>query len=170
MFGQIKDATLFPQTSMITYIQNGDIFESTSEALVNPVNTVGVMGKGLASVFKRRFPQNFKVYEKACREGDFDVGEVLSHFEKDAVSGQMRWVVNFPTKHHWRDSSKLEWIELGLQGLRSFLNVEGIASVAIPALGCGLGSLDWEDVKDLIEAELDGLDVEIFVYEPISEK
>lgn len=147
---------------MIT-LTKGDLFESQAEALVNPVNCVGVMGKGLALQFKRRFQENLRLYVNACVVGKVRVGKmfVTEPFGQDAP----RWIVNFPTKQNWLAPSKLEWIESGLKDLRRFLVENHVGSVAIPALGAGLGGLDWTDVRALIERELAGLETEVIVYE-----
>jgi len=144
---------------------SGSIFTCEAEALVCPVNTVGVVDKGLALEFKKRFPANFKNYEEDCREGNFDIGEVLANFVQDTTTGEMRWIVNFPTKRHWRDSSRLEWIESGLQGLRAFVAMEGVRSIAIPPLGAKLGGQDWD--RAAIEenlGDLPGVRVLLFLF------
>ena len=147
---------------MITFTK-GDLFESQAEALVNPVNCVGVMGKGLALQFKQRFPENFKLYADFCKADRVRIG-VMFVTEASNLT-ESRWIINFPTKLHWRDPSKLEWIESGLKDLRRFLIENKVQSVAIPALGAGLGGIDWKDVRRLIECELAGLEAEIMVYE-----
>ena len=147
---------------MITFTK-GDLFESQAEALVNAVNCVGVMGKGIAYQFKRRFPENFRLYYEACLFREVKAGKMF--ITQPTELGAPRWIVNFPTKLHWRDPSKLEWIEAGLKDLRRFLIEQKVQSVAIPALGAGLGGLDWSDVRALIERELAGLEAEIMVYE-----
>lgn len=145
---------------MLTYT-NGNIFDNDYQAIVNPVNTVGVMGKGLALAFKQHYPVNFKLYKKACDNKELQVGKIFTTFEKD------RHIINFPTKQHWRAKSQIVWIIDGLQDLRTFLQDKKITSVAIPALGAGLGGLDWELVKAEIETALSDLtDVNITVFEP----
>ena len=121
------------------------------------------MGKGLALQFKRRFQENLRLYVNACVVGKVRVGKmfVTEPFGQDAP----RWIVNFPTKQNWLAPSKLEWIESGLKDLRRFLVENHVGSVAIPALGAGLGGLDWTDVRALIERELAGLETEVIVYE-----
>ena len=143
----------------------GDIFKDDAQAIVNPVNCVGVMGKGLALEFKRRFPRNFQDYAAACREKQVQPGSMF------ISSGETRehpgYIINFPTKRHWRDGSRLEDIRDGLRAMADDIRELGIRSVAVPALGSGLGGLDWEDVRDLIREELSELDdVSIRVYEP----
>ena len=148
---------------MITFIQ-GNLLEARTEALVNTVNTVGVMGKGIALMFKERFAENFRRYAQACKSGEVRVGHMFIT-EVSELSGP-RWVVNFPTKKHWRSPSKMEWITEGLQDLRRFLIEEKVASIAIPPLGAGNGGLDWTLVRPEIEAALSDLDANILVFEP----
>jgi O-acetyl-ADP-ribose deacetylase (regulator of RNase III) len=150
---------------MITFRQ-GNLLDSGAEALVNTVNTVGVMGKGIALMFKEAFPENFRAYAAACKKGEIGIGRVFVTEKRDWVSGS-RWVVNFPTKKHWRHPSKLEWIEEGLQDLKRFIVENEVRSIALPPLGSGNGGLDWERVRPRIEAALGSLsDVDIIVYEP----
>lgn len=147
---------------MITFTK-GDLFESQAESLVNPVNCAGVMGKGIALQFKQRFHENFRAYEEACAFREVQTGKMF--VTQPTEQGAPRWIVNFPTKKHWSNPSKLEFIEDGLKDLRRFLIEQKVQSVAIPALGSGLGGLDWKDVRRLIEKELAGLETEIMVYE-----
>ena len=148
---------------MIVY-RNGDIFSSRADAIINPVNCVGVMGAGLARQFKERFPENFSLYSTACSKGCVKVGAIL--VVKVPLSGCCKYVINFPTKLDWRNPSKLSWIVSGLRELRQILLSEEqvIKSVAIPRLGCGLGGLHWEDVRKEIENELKELPHTIYVY------
>ena len=133
-------------------------------ALVNPVNCVGVSGKGLALEFKRRFPENFEAYRAFCKCNAMFIGDV---FIPEKGPGIPRFIVNFPTKQHWKHKSNLNGIALGLCSLRRAICSFAISSIAIPALGCGLGGLAWEDVRRLIAIALDNLpDVEILVYKP----
>jgi O-acetyl-ADP-ribose deacetylase (regulator of RNase III) len=149
---------------MIRYTQ-GNLLESGAEALVNTVNTVGVMGKGIALMFKERFPKNMEAYAQACKQEQVRTGKMFVT-ETGELMGP-KWVVNFPTKRHWRNPSKLEWIEEGLEDLRSFIVEHGVKSIAIPPLGAGNGRLEWSTVKREIEARLGDLEeVEIIVYEP----
>ena len=148
---------------MITFT-TGDIFQCKVQAIVNPVNCVGVMGKGLALSFKHRYPQNFKVYEKACTENRVKTGEMLIYATGLSVP---QYIINFPTKLHWRDPSRIEYIENGLVGLKNIIVKLNIQSIAIPALGAGLGGLDWNVVKNLIVSSLQDLDTDIIVYEPL---
>ena len=158
--------------NMITYTQ-GNLLEADTQALVNTVNTVGVMGKGIALMFKQQFPENFKRYAKACKSGDMQVGKMFV-VAIDAPSIQhsqpqlkQRWIVNFPTKQHWRAKSQIEWIQAGLQDLRQWLIDNRIESIAIPALGAGNGGLPWQQVKPLIEQTLGDLpNIDIQIFEP----
>jgi O-acetyl-ADP-ribose deacetylase (regulator of RNase III) len=143
----------------------GNLLESDAEALVNTVNTVGVMGKGVALMFKERFPENFKAYERACKSKQVRLGEMFPTERKDLLGP--KWIINFPTKGHWRYPSKIEWIEQGLADLARFITEKRIRSVAIPPLGSGNGGLDWTEVRRLIETSLSSLEgVEVIVYEP----
>lgn len=145
----------------------GNILEADVEALVNTVNTVGVMGKGVALMFKEAFPENFRLYAAACERGEVVVGSVFVTEVPNRLTGGPRWILNFPTKRHWRGKTRIEWVEDGLQDLRRVIEERGIRSVAIPPLGCGQGGLRWQDVRPLIEAELAGLPgVDVYVYEP----
>lgn len=146
---------------MITYL-TGDIFDKNAQAIVNPVNTVGVMGKGLALAFKQKYPDNFNLYKTACENNELKVGQL---FITQSALGQ--FIVNFPTKHHWRGKSQLNWITQGLIELKKFIIENHIHSIAIPALGSGLGGLNWTAVKAEIELILQDLtEVEIWVFEP----
>ena len=141
---------------------SGDLLASDAEALVNAVNTVGVMGKGLALAFKVAYPANFRAYAAACRTGEVRTGRV---FVTEPPGPGPRWIVNFPTKQNWRDPSRLEWIAEGLDDLRAAIIERGMRSVAVPALGCGLGGLGWDVVRPLIEralSPLDGVNVRVF--------
>ena len=125
-----------------------DIFESNAEAIVNAVNCVGVMGKGLALQFKNRFPENFATYKDACNRNKLQLGAVLVYDHGEAV--QPRFIINFPSKNHWRDPSKIDYIESGLVSLAQAIKTHNISSIAVPALGCGLGGLKWEEVRPRI--------------------
>ncbi len=151
--------------SMIEIIQKNDILKSNAEALVNTVNCVGVMGSGIALQFKKKFPENFEVYKRACDTNELELGNVLV-FD----TGQMfnpRYIINFPTKNHWRAKSRIEDIATGLEALVEVVIDHKIKSIAIPPLGCGLGGLDWEDVRPLIFLAFEVLpDVQVSVFEP----
>lgn len=145
----------------------GNLLDVPADALVNTVNTVGVMGKGIALMFKEKFPENFRLYEEACEAGQVEVGHLMITEGSDMYGP--RWIVNFPTKKHWRHPSKLEWIESGLKELRKFIEFKGVKSIAIPPLGAGNGGLEWTDVRAVIARELAGLKgVDILVFEPTS--
>lgn len=143
----------------------GDLLKADVEALVNPVNTVGVMGRGLALQFKRAFPDNFRAYAAACKAGEVAPGKMFI-FETGRPTNP-KFIVNFPTKRHWRNKSRLEDIEAGLGALVSHLTRLEIRSIAIPPLGCGLGGLPWSQVRPLIhEAFAKLAEVDVRIYEP----
>jgi O-acetyl-ADP-ribose deacetylase (regulator of RNase III) len=148
---------------MITFTQ-GNLLEARAEALVNTVNTVGVMGKGIALMFKERFAENFRHYAAACKAREVRTGKMFIT-EVRELDGP-HWIVNFPTKQHWRGDSRIEWITDGLQDLRHFLIENKVKSIAIPPLGAGNGGLDWAKVRPQIEEALADLDTEILVFEP----
>lgn len=142
----------------------GDLLAAEVDALVNAVNTVGVMGKGLALQFKNAFPDVFTEYARACEQGLVEVGRV--HVVRR--SSPPRFVINFPTKKHWRQPSKLEYIDSGLADLVVKIRQHDIRSIAVPSLGCGLGGLDWGEVKPRIVRALGELDgVRVLLYEPV---
>jgi len=150
---------------MIRFAQ-GNLLEAPAEALVNTVNTVGVMGKGIALMFKEASPENYRLYREACEAKNVKVGRVFATERRDFVSGP-RWIINFPTKEHWRAPSRIEWIRDGLVDLRRFIEEHKIRSVALPPLGSGNGGLDWREVRPLIIEALEPLqDVTAIVYEP----
>ncbi|MBA8903735.1 macro domain-containing protein [Phyllobacterium sp. P30BS-XVII] len=149
---------------MIKFVQ-GNLLDADAEALVNTVNTVGVMGKGVALMFKEAFPENFKLYEAACAAKRVHVGEMFVTERKDLYGP--KWIINFPTKAHWRYPSRLDWISKGLDNLKHVLISNDIRSIALPPLGAGNGGLDWHEVKNLIIYKLTPLeDVKVIVYEP----
>ena len=143
-----------------------NLLEADAEALVNTVNTVGVMGKGIALQFKKKFPENFKAYARACKNGEVEIGEMFT-FPLDKLTNP-RYIINFPTKKHWRGKSRLEYVRDGLDGLVREIERLNISSLAIPPLGCGNGGLDWEaEVRPLIEKALCRVpEVRAYVYEP----
>jgi len=150
---------------MINYVQ-GNLLEAPTEALVNTVNEVGVMGKGIALMFSEAFPKNTQAYKRACEAKEVHVGHMFVTENSGLV--HPRWIINFPTKKHWRGDSKLKWIQDGLQDLLRVIKEKRIRSIALPPLGCGNGGLDWPDVQREIETALAKLsDVEILVYTPI---
>lgn len=152
---------------MIRYIK-GNLLEAPAEALVNTVNEVGVMGKGIALMFREAFPGSAQEYEEACERGDVKVGRVLAT-HNDGLMGP-KWIIHFPTKKHWRNPSQLQWIHDGLRDLARVVREHRIASIAVPPLGCGNGGLDWADVRREIQAALSSLeDVDVLVFEPTTE-
>ena len=142
---------------MLTYLK-GNMFSSPAQVLVNTVNTVGVMGKGVALEFKKRYPEMFKSYERACNEKLLEIGKLL------LWKGPDKWVLMFPTKKHWRSPSKLEYVEAGLKKFISTYVEKKITSIAFPRLGCGNGGLDWEDVRPLMEKYLKQISIPIYIY------
>ena len=161
----------------VSYKQSGDITQEDAEALVNTVNCFGVMGAGVALRFKEAFPANFKAYAKACRFEEvrpgsmfvFETDTQASLFETDQPRNP-RYIINFPTKRHWRGKSRMEDIDSGLRALVEEIHGRGIRSIALPALGCGNGGLDWGEVRPLIEEALSGIEgLEVTLYEPIEE-
>ncbi len=149
---------------MIEY-KSGDILKQDAEAIINTVNCVGVMGRGIALQFKKEFPDNFTAYAAACKNGEVQPGRMFV-FETGQLT-HPRFIINFPTKRHWRGKSRMEDIESGLQTLVDVIRHYNIRSVAVPPLGCGLGGLDWNAVKPRIEAALSPLsDVHVIVFEP----
>lgn len=149
---------------MIRYT-TGNIMDSSAEALVNTVNTVGVMGKGIALQFKQAFPHNYEVYKNACANGQLTTGKIIAVKDSELLLGE-RLIINFPTKQHWKMPSKYEYIESGLTALVAYLKGHAVKSLAMPALGCGNGGLEWQKVKLMIEQHLAGLDIAVWVYEP----
>jgi len=154
----------FEDRTMIE-ITRGDILQAEAEALVNTVNCVGVMGRGIALQFKKEFPNNFTAYKAACDRKELEPGRMLV-----VNLNQLqfpRFVVNFPTKRHWRGKSRIEDIESGLSALVDEVRQRGIESIAIPPLGCGLGGLDWSTVRRMIERAFEELpSVRVLLYEP----
>lgn len=144
----------------------GNLFEVKAEALINAVNCVGVMGKGIALQFKQKFPKDyFNAYKLACQNGELAIGKVQV-YELKNVQTNPRYIINFPTKGHWREPSKIEDIESGLQSLVEAVEQYEIKSIAMPALGCGLGGLDYDEVKLLVEkafVNLPNVDVLLFL-------
>jgi len=150
---------------MSVVIKHGNLLDDDAEALVNPVNCVGAMGRGLALQFKERYPDMFAEYRRRCRDGSLRPGCVMLYPIRGPVP---RFLVGFPTKDHWRDPSRLEWVRAGLHGLADVCEDRGIASIAVPPLGCGLGGLRWPDVRALIEEILvpGAPNTEIRIYPP----
>jgi O-acetyl-ADP-ribose deacetylase (regulator of RNase III) len=146
-------------------VTRGDLLNADAEALVNAANCVGVMGRGIAAQFKRAYPKNFSAYQQAYKRHDVQPGRMLI-----VETGQLanpRWVINFPTKRHWRDNSRIEDIDAGLVALVADVHRLGIKSVAVPPLGCGLGGLDWAAVRPRIEQVFAALAaVTMLLFEP----
>jgi len=152
--------------------KNGDMFDEPTEAIVNTVNCVGVMGKGVALEFKRKWPENYKEYKKLCSKNLMVPGKVFVFDNNDMLSdGIHRYLINFPTKKHWRSKSKIEFIEDGLDDFVKEIKEHRIKSVAIPPLGCGNGGLAWDDVKPIMEQKLSSLpEVRFVVFVPNKEE
>jgi O-acetyl-ADP-ribose deacetylase (regulator of RNase III) len=151
----------------VVEFRSDNLLEADVEALVNTVNTVGVMGKGIALQFKKKFPENFKAYEQAHKNGELRIGKMFT------VSLQLtnpRYIINFPTKNHWREKSRVEYVREGLEDLLREIERLDIRSVALPPLGCGNGGLDWEtEVRPLIEGAFARVpEVQVYAYEPFA--
>ena len=143
----------------------GDLLTADVEALVNTVNCVGIMGRGVALQFKNRFPANFKAYEVACRNEEVQPGRMFV-YETGTLTNP-KFIINFPTKRHWRGKSRIEDIESGLHALNDEIRNRRIKSIAIPPLGSGLGGLDWSVVRPRIQVALGDLEgIRVVVYEP----
>ena len=143
---------------MITYVV-GDLFTSPAKVLVNTVNTVGVMGKGIAKDFKRIYPEMFDEYRDLCEQEMFNVGQLWLY------KTPHKWILNFPTKKHWRGKSKIDYIEAGLRKFADTYDEKGIESISFPMLGCGHGGLGWEEeVQPLMEEHLQPLPIDIFIH------
>jgi O-acetyl-ADP-ribose deacetylase (regulator of RNase III) len=145
--------------------RTGNILQADVEALVNAVNCVGIMGRGIALQFKNEFPENFRAYEAACARDEVQPGRMFV-FETRALTNP-KLIINFPTKRHWRGKSRIEDIDAGLKALVEEIRKRGIRSIAIPPLGSGLGGLSWADVRPRIEAALRKIgDVRVIIFEP----
>jgi O-acetyl-ADP-ribose deacetylase (regulator of RNase III) len=146
-------------------LSSGNLLEAEADALVNTVNCVGFMGKGIALQFKQAFPENFAAYERACHAGDVRPGRMLVYETRSMVGP--KYIINFPTKRHWRGNSRMEDIEAGLKDLLLVVKRLGIKSIAIPPLGCGLGGLNWSDVCSRIEdAFASPTDLRVLLFAP----
>jgi O-acetyl-ADP-ribose deacetylase (regulator of RNase III) len=146
--------------------QSGDILDSKCHALVNTVNTVGIIGKGVALQFKHEFPHNFTVYRNSFIRRDLRIGQLLTVQDCSTRMGE-RIIINFPTKTHWRLPSEYSYVEQGLKSLAILIPEKALTSIAIPALGCGNGGLDWIKIKDMIEQHLASIEAYIEIYEPV---
>lgn len=146
-------------------IIKGDILKQNTEALVNTVNCVGVMGRGVALSFRDAYPENYRLYKKACDNKEVKIGKMFVYFSGDIF--EKKYIINFPTKQHWKGKSKIEYIQAGLVDLVRVIKEYCINSITIPPLGCGLGGLDWKIVRPIIEDALKELkDVKINIIEP----
>lgn len=145
------------------FLQNSDIFSADVEAVVNTVNCVGIMGKGIALQFREKYPENYKLYKHACDAGKVVIGKM---FVTKTGLLKPNYIINFPTKKHWRGKSELSYIEDGLIDLKNILKEYNIKSIAIPPLGAGNGGLNWTDVKRLIVDNLSDIDANVVVFEP----
>lgn len=146
-------------------IGRGNLLHADVEALVNAVNTVGVMGKGIASQFKLAYPANFRAYRDACANGQVRLGQVFAF--DNGVLGPRRYILNVPTKQHWRNASRLPDVVAGLDSLVDEVRAREIRSIAVPALGCGHGGLDWTAVRPLIERACERMgDVRALIFAP----
>jgi O-acetyl-ADP-ribose deacetylase (regulator of RNase III) len=148
---------------MITVL-DGDLFKSDCDVLVNTVNIVGIMGKGIALEFKKRYPENFTLYRKACEERKVNIGQI---FITDGGFSP-EYIFNFPTKKHWRDPSNLSYIHMGLIDMVNHIKEIKPDNIAIPALGCTNGGLDWNIVRPIIECALEPIkeQLDIYLYNP----
>lgn len=156
---------IIEETVKMIEITRGDILRADTEAIVNTVNCVGVMGRGIALQFKKAWPENFKAYSIACKRNEITPGKMFI-FETGQLTNP-RFIINFPTKRHWKSASRLEDIESGLASLVRDIKNSGIKSIAIPPLGAGLGGLEWPTVYEKIKQTLQPLsDVHILIYEP----
>jgi O-acetyl-ADP-ribose deacetylase (regulator of RNase III) len=147
---------------MLEFVK-GNITDDQSEAVVNTVNCVGVMGKGIALLFKKKYPEMFLQYKEDCEKKLVKIG-LMNVYENG-----LKYIINFPTKKHWKNDSKIEWIKLGLKDLVELIKAKDIKSIAIPALGCGNGGLNWKDVKAEIQRVYDAnwTNIKVKVYEPL---
>lgn len=148
---------------MITEV-TGNLLNDNAQALVNTVNTIGVMGKGIALQFREAFPQNYKLYRQACKDGEVKIGQMFITCESTLLGEKI--IVNFPTKQHWRKPSEYSFIESGLSALKKEIINRGIKSIAIPPLGTNNGGLDWNIVHDMIQRILGDVDCDIRLYRP----
>lgn len=149
---------------MIIY-KKGDLLEDPAEALVNAVNTVGVMEAGIAKQFKLKFPKMYIQYKKDCEKGLVTLGKM--HVYQRHHRKSPKYIINFPTLGHWREEAKLENIEKGLEDLMRVVEELNISSIAIPPLGCGVGGLAWEEVKELFEQTFEEVSFDVHLYEPL---
>ncbi len=149
---------------MIRY-EIGNLLDSDAEALVNTVNTVGVMGKGIALQFKNAFPHNFKSYLKVCQNNELQIGKLLMTEDESLLTGK-KLIINFPTKTSWRKPSEYRYIEAGLEALVKVIKERGLKSIALPPLGAGNGGLEWNKVKSILERYLGEVDCDVHIFQP----
>ncbi|OJJ11657.1 phosphatase [Alphaproteobacteria bacterium AO1-B] len=143
---------------MLTY-KRTSLLEANTQTLVNTVNCVGVMGKGIAKAFKQREPKMFEAYKNICSQKLLEPGKLW------LWRGSEQWVLNFPTKLHWRSPSRIEWVEAGLSKFANTYEAQGVTEIAFPKLGCGNGNLDWGDVKPLMERYLSNLSIPVYIHD-----
>jgi O-acetyl-ADP-ribose deacetylase (regulator of RNase III) len=153
------------EASAVIHEERGNLLAADADALVNTVNTVGVAGKGIALQFRQAYPDNFRAYAQAAKRGEVVPGQMFTW--ETGQLGRPRLIINFPTKRHWRGSSRLEDIRRGLRSLVGVIEAYGLSSIAVPPLGCGNGGLDWADVRPLIVDALGSLSVEVLLYPPV---
>ena len=149
---------------MIHYVE-GNLLEADVEAFINTVNTVGVMGKGVALLFKEKYPETFKKYKIACDKGEISIGKMF--VTDESTFEDRKLIINFPTKTHWQYPSEYSFIEGGLMSLKETIEKYKIKSLAMPPIGCGNGGLDWRKVKILIEKHLGELETDILIFESL---
>jgi len=143
---------------MLVYLRT-DLFTSPAQTLINTVNTIGIMGKGIAKAFKERYPEMFRLYREYCEKGEFQTGNLM------LWRGPDRWVLNFPTKTTWRLPSEIEYIESGLRRFVETYEELGVTSASFPPLGCGNGNLDWHEVKPIMERYLKNVQIPIYIHD-----
>lgn len=147
------------------HIENGNLFNCQADAYINTVNCVGVMGKGIALQFKLKYPDMYKEYREICNNNELEPG-ILHVWYRGVYGLSPKYIINFPTKVNWRNPSKIGWIEKGLCKLQDVIRKLNLKSIAIPALGCSNGGLDWNVVRPIIESYLKNINCEIYLYEP----
>jgi O-acetyl-ADP-ribose deacetylase (regulator of RNase III) len=163
---KIEDSSLkLKNPSPIVYFKRGDLLGSRMQTLINTVNCVGIMGKGIAFAFKQRYPEMFEDYKKRCQLREVQLGKPYLY-----KVNEQRWIINFPTKNHWKQKSQLQDIEVGLKYLAERAFAWGITSLAVPPLGCGNGGLNWDHVQPLIEKYLSPLNIPLEVYCPFTKR
>ncbi len=150
----------------LVLLDKGNIFSASAQVIVNPVNTQGVMGAGLAKKFKEYYPEMFKEYKQRCDSGRLILGQIHCWFDMSEDKTMSRYICNLPTKDDWRLPSEYLFVEMGLVSLRKWMLSEGLTGVAMPALGCGLGGLDFDKVLEIIHHVFDDYDITVIVYKP----